>query len=130
MIAVFVLPAGRLITGRHYKSTDEVVMKFALLLQMGLLWGGALPLIVPFLCMSALSEKLLLAMASSRGSLTRASEQGGARTAVTTTMLCSVFLHHCFVSGNSIAASLHCFVVLTALTNKRSLQEVLRLCWP
>ena len=60
LVAVaFSVPAGRLMTKRTYETTDDLAVKLALLLELGLLWAGVLPLVVPLLCAGVLSERVL-----------------------------------------------------------------------
>ena len=61
--AVFLVPAVRLLSQRSYRRTDNVLVKLALLLELGMFLGAALPLIVPFLCVGISSERLLAAVA-------------------------------------------------------------------
>ena len=47
------------VTRKRYKDTDEVVVKMAVLLELGMLLGPLLPLTLPLLCASVLGEVLL-----------------------------------------------------------------------
>ena len=54
-------------------------MKLGLLLQLGMLFGGALPLIVPFLGMGVVSEEAVAAVAGSASVLQASSKPGVGR---------------------------------------------------
>ena len=58
VIAAFAMPAYRLIMYREYTDTDQIVLKVAVCLELGMLLGPCLPLMLPLLWLWVLSEGL------------------------------------------------------------------------
>ena len=77
-------------------SQDEVVLKLALLLGLGMLFGPALPLLVPLLCVGVLSEGLLAGVAWDANILHGITSPGDIRFAVImTTVVSGPLSQHC-----------------------------------
>ena len=101
--AAFALPAYRLVLRRHYTDTDEMVVKVAVCLELGMLLGPCLPLALPLLCAWVLSEGLLAAFSWKDQVMKPVSRHGDVRLAVAITGICSFLFYACFVSENSFA---------------------------
>ena len=106
VIAACALPACRLIVCRDYKNTDQMVVKLAICLELGMLLGPCLSLTLPLLCLWVLSEGWLAAIAWNDEVLKADSRQGDVRIAVIIAAICSFSFHACFVSENIFATAM------------------------
>ena len=98
--------SARLISKTLYKSTSDVFLKLALLLEMGLFVGAPLPLVVPFLAMGIFGEQIVAAVAWHSSCLKADILQGTVRTSLAITGLCSFILHVAIVHESSAAVTL------------------------
>ena len=89
----FALPACRLRMYRDYTDTDQIVVKLAVCLELGMLLGPCLPLMLPLLCLWVLSEGLLAAVAWNKQRMKAGSQQGDVRLSVIMTGICSVMFY-------------------------------------
>ena len=110
--SAFHLPSGRLLAKR-YETVEEVVLKLALILQLVVLSGAALPLMTPLLWMTTLSETAVAAASCSESDSQKwkVSNEGNANIAASMVMMaCYSALWHVAFAWNSPSALLLIFL--------------------
>ena len=124
LTAAFSLPTARLVWGKYYELTDTVVVKLALLLELGMLLGPSLPVIIPLLSIGVLTERMLAAVSWDAGFLQSVSRRGDARFAIAATGMCSLVFYGCFMFDSTPACVLLLLTCVMLLKDKVTMANV------